>query len=69
MRKLAMPDRMAVLGDLEIPPQNSMEVLKKDRSGQHSIRTVDQRQLYFRWMPAGLENVEIVDHHCIKCLL
>ena len=63
MRKLAMLNRAAVLGDLKIPPQNSLEALKKDRRGQHSIRINDQWRLCFRWTPAGPENVEIVDYH------
>lgn len=63
MRKLAMLNRAAVLGDLKIPPQNSLEALKKDRRGQHGIRINDHWRLCFRWAPAGPENVEIVDYH------
>lgn len=63
MCKLAMLNRAAVLGDLKIPPQNSLEALKKDRRGQHSIRINDQWRLCFRWTPVGPENVEIVDYH------
>ena len=63
MRKLAMLNRAAVLGDLKIPPQNSLEALKRDRNGQHSIRINDQWRLCFRWTPAGPEHVEIVDYH------
>ena len=61
MRKLAMLNRAAVLGDLKIPPQNCLEALKRDRKGQHSIRINDQWRLCFRWTPAGPEHVEIVD--------
>lgn len=63
MRKLAMLNRAAVLGDLKIPPQNSLEALKRDRNGQHSISINDQWRLCFRWTPAGPEHVEIVDYH------
>ena len=63
MRKLAMLNRAAVLGDMKIPPQNSLEALKKDRKGQHSIRINDQWRLCFRWTPAGPDHVEIVDYH------
>jgi proteic killer suppression protein len=38
MRKLAMLNRAAVLGDLRIPPANRLEALKGDRKGQYSIR-------------------------------
>ena len=63
MCKLAMVNRVTVLGDLKIPPQNSLEELTKDRKSQHSIRINDQWRLCFRWTPAGPENVEIVDYH------
>ncbi len=63
MRKLAMLNRAAVLGDLKIHPQNSLEALKKDRRCQHSICINDQWRLRFRWKPAGPENVEIVEYH------
>ena len=63
MRKLAMLNRAAVLGDLKIPPQNNLEALKKDRRAQHKIRINDQWRLCFKWTPAGPENVEIVDYH------
>ena len=63
MRKLAMLNRAAGLGDLKIPPQNSLDALKKDRRGQHSIRINDQWRLCYRWTPVGPENVEMVDYH------
>ena len=63
VRKLALLNQASVLGDLKIPPQNSLEALKKDRRDQHSIRINDQWRLCFRWTPAGPENVEIVDCH------
>ena len=47
MRKLAMLKRAAVLGDLKIPPQNSLEALKKDRRGQRTIRINDRCRLRF----------------------
>ena len=42
MRKLAMLNRVAVLDDLKILPQNSQKAFKKDRMNQHSIRFIDQ---------------------------
>ena len=69
MRKVAMVNRAAVLGDLKIPSQNRLEVLKKDRKSQHSIRINDQWRLCFRWTPAGPKNVECVDYHRKEFLL
>lgn len=63
MRKLAMLHRAALLTDLLIPPQNRLEVLKRDRRGQHSIRVNDQWRICFRWTHAGPTDVEIVDYH------
>ena len=63
MRKLAMLNRAAALTDLEIPPQNKLEALKKDRKGQHSIRINDQWRVCFRWTVNGPKDIEIVDYH------
>lgn len=41
----------------------SIEALKGDRAGQHSIRVNDQFRICFRWTVAGPEDVEIVDYH------
>jgi proteic killer suppression protein len=41
----------------------SLEKLKGDRKGQHSIRINDQYRICFRWTDAGVENVEVVDYH------
>ena len=63
MRKLAMLNRAAALNDLKIPPQNHLEVLKRDRKGQHSIRINEQWRMCFRWTATGSEEVEICDYH------
>ena len=63
LRKLAQLDWSGVLDDLKVPPGNSLEALKDDRKGQHSIRINDQWRLCFRWTRAGAEDVEIVDYH------
>jgi proteic killer suppression protein len=63
MRKLAMLNRAAVLGDLRIPPGNCLEALQGDRRGQHSIRINQQWRVCFVWLDAGPANVEIVDYH------
>ncbi|MDD4887232.1 MAG: type II toxin-antitoxin system RelE/ParE family toxin [Thiomonas sp.] len=63
LRKLAQLDWSAVLDDLKAPPGNSLEALKNDRKGQHSIRINQQWRVCFVWTPQGPEKVEIVDYH------
>ena len=62
-RKLRMLNNAAVLEDLRVPPANRLEVLKGNRSGQHSIRINDQWRICFRWNDGDAYNVEIVDYH------
>ena len=62
-RKLAILDAAGCLSDLQIPPGNRLEPLKRNRHGQHSIRINDQFRLCFVWTEAGPEEVEIVDYH------
>jgi proteic killer suppression protein len=62
-RKLQMLDDAVELRDLRAPPANRLEALKRDRSGQHSIRINDQWRLCYIWTAAGPERVEIVDYH------
>lgn len=63
MRKLAMLNRAARLGDLRIPPGNRLEALRGDRVGQHSIRINDQFRICFVWRGVDAFEVEIVDYH------
>ncbi len=63
MRKLAMLNRPASIGDLRIPPGNRLEALKHDRIGQHSIRINDQNRVCFVWRQGDAHDVEIVDYH------
>ena len=62
-RKLRQLELAARLQDLRVPPGNRLEVLKGDRSGQHSIRINEQSRVCFRWSAGGAEDVEIVDCH------
>jgi len=62
-RKLRQLEIAATLNDLRIPPGNRLEALRRDRTGQHSIRVNDQYRVCFRWTRAGAEDVEIVDYH------
>jgi proteic killer suppression protein len=56
-------DWSTVLDDLKVPPGNSLEALKDDRKGQHSIRINQQWRVCFVWTPEGPTNVEIADCH------
>ena len=62
-RKLEQLDSVGLLDELRIPPGNQLEVLSKDRKGQHSIRINDQYRVCFVWTEDGPESVEIVDYH------
>ena len=63
MRKLAMLNRAAQIGDLRVPPGNCLEALSGDRKGQYSIRINQQWRLCFLWSESGPAQVEIVDYH------
>jgi len=62
-RKFYALENAISLSDLRSPPQNRLEALKGDRSGQYSIRINDQYRICFRWSSLGPEAVEIVDYH------
>ncbi|MFN7103902.1 MAG: type II toxin-antitoxin system RelE/ParE family toxin [Pseudorhizobium sp.] len=63
LRKLRMLNQSRVISDLKVPPGNRLELLRGNRSGQHSIRINDQWRVCFVWKDGGAENVEIVDYH------
>jgi proteic killer suppression protein len=63
VRKLDQLDSVISLKELSIPPGNQLEVLKKDRQGQHSIRINDQYRICFIWTDSGPDQVEIADYH------
>jgi len=62
-RKLLLVDAADLLQDLRVPPGNHLERLRKDRSGQHSIRINDQWRICFRWERGDAYDVEITDYH------
>lgn len=62
-RKLLQLHAAVELSSLKIPPGNSLEALKGDRKGQHSIRINAQWRVCFKWQADGAHNVEIVDYH------
>jgi toxin HigB-1 len=49
--------------DFRLPPSNRLEVLKGDRSGQHSIRVNDQWRICFRFINGDTFDVAITDYH------
>jgi proteic killer suppression protein len=63
LRKLTQLDRSRELRDLQVPPGNRLEALKRDRAGQHSVRINDQYRLCFRWQGEDAYDVEILDYH------
>ena len=62
-RKLRMLNNAKQLHDLRIPPNNRLESLKGDRSGQHSIRINDQWRICFKWAEGNARDVIIEDYH------
>jgi proteic killer suppression protein len=63
LRKLRLINAANNLNDLRIPPGNRLEMLKGNRSGQHSIRINDQWRICFIWQEGEVHNVEIADYH------
>ena len=63
LRKLRMINRAKRLNDLRVPPNNRLEKLKRNRSGQYSIRINDQWRICFIWEEPDANDVEIVDYH------
>jgi toxin HigB-1 len=62
-RKLDQIEASINLSDLRFPPGNRLEALKRDRTGQHSIRINDQYRICFIWEEDGAHLVEITDYH------
>ena len=61
-RKLVMLNAAEKLFDLS-GTGTSLEALKEDREGQHSIRVNDKFRICFRWSEGNASEVEIVDYH------
>ena len=62
-RKLLIIHAATSVTDLMVPAGNRLEVLKGDRSGQHSIRVNDQWRICFEWRENDAYQVELVDYH------
>jgi proteic killer suppression protein len=62
-RKLDHLNAATSLADLAAVPGNNLELLKRDRAGQHSIRISGQWRICFLWKDGDAYAVEIVDCH------
>jgi len=62
MTKLQLIEAATDLSFLRLPPDNRLEALKGNRSGQHSIRINDQWRICFVWSGTDAEQVEIVHY-------
>jgi toxin HigB-1 len=62
-RKLLVLDAATELRVLVINRGNRLEALKRERTGQHSIRINDQWRICFVWKEGDAFNVEITDYH------
>jgi len=62
IRKLFQLHAARTLYDLRAPG-NSLEALKGDRAGQHSIRINDRYRLCFVWEDGDADQVEIANYH------
>jgi toxin HigB-1 len=62
-RKLDLVHYAGALSDLNRPPGNRLEALKRNLTGFHSIRVNDQWRVVFRWTPAGPIDVDVRDYH------
>ena len=62
-KKLAILNAALALDNLNVPPGNRLEALRRDRKGQHSIRINDQYRVCFVWRGNNAHNLEIVDYH------
>ncbi len=62
IRRLFQLHAARVLSDLR-SPGNSLEALKNERAGQHSIRINNRYRVCFVWENGDAHQVEIVDYH------
>jgi proteic killer suppression protein len=62
-KRLRWLDAAPSLTDLGAIRGNRLEALKRDRSGQHSIRINDRWRICFTWRDGNPHDVEIVDYH------
>jgi proteic killer suppression protein len=63
LRKLLMLHGARLLSDLNNPPGNRLELLRRDREGQHSVRVNYQYRICFVWRGPYAYDIEIADYH------
>jgi proteic killer suppression protein len=63
LTKLTAVHGATSLLDLTVPPENRLEALRGDRTGQHSIRSNDRYRVCFVWRNGNAGYVEIADYH------
>ena len=61
--RLQQLDAATRLEDLRLPGSNNLEALKKDRSGQHSIRINRGWRVCFRFSKGDALDVEVNNHY------
>jgi proteic killer suppression protein len=62
-RKLTTIDAAATIEFLKSPPDNRLERLRGDRTGQWSIRINARWRICFKYAHGNASDVEIVDYH------
>ena len=62
-RKLRMLNNSQNIGDLTVPPSNSLEKLRGRLKDFYSIRINNQWRIVFKWDSGTASEVEIVDYH------
>jgi len=62
-RKLRMLNNSQNIMDLQIPPSNRLEKLKRNLKEYYSIRVNDQWRIIFKWSKGNASDVEILDYH------
>ena len=63
LRKLFMLYAAHILKDLQSPPSNRLQPLKKDLKGYYSIGVNMQWRIIFKWANGNASNVSVKDYH------
>ena len=53
----------SALTNLRVLPSHRLESLRRDRTGQYTIRINHQWRVCFRWTDRGAVEIEVVDYH------
>jgi toxin HigB-1 len=64
--KLYVLNAVVALRELRSPPGNSLEALKGDLIGFHSMRINKQWRIIFKWQRAEALDVRIADYHSLR---